>query len=145
MKIHNTNDCQLIQSDLDRLSDYYTLNNIKVNTKKCQIITFSRKRNNITYNYSISDDVIPRTSQVRDLGVILDEKFTFEAHIDHITSKAYKSLGFVIRNSQQFKSPLCLKTLYYCYVRSILECASVVWRPFYKKYIDLIESIQPKL
>lgn len=144
MKINNPSDCQLIQSDLDRLSDYYNLNNINVNTTKCQVITFSKKRKNINYKYRICNDIIPRASQVRDLGVILDEKLTFEAHINQITSKAYKSLGFVIRNSQLFKSPLCLKTLYYCYVRSILESASVIWRPFYKKYINQIEAIQRK-
>lgn len=52
------------------------------------------------------------TSQVRELGVNLDCKFTFSAHMEQIISNAYKSLGFVIRNSKTFHDLNCLKVLY---------------------------------
>lgn len=143
-KIENIGDCLLLQSDLNRLTTYYQNNKINVNTQKCQIISFTRKKHPISYEYRICNETIPRTSQVRDLGVILDSKFTFRAHIDHIISKAYKSLGFVIRNSKPFKDLQCLKMLYFSYVRSILEFANIIWRPFFKIHINNIESIQHK-
>ena len=40
----------------------------------------------------------------KDLGVILDKKLTFVPHIDNTVRKSSKMLGFVIRNTKQFKT-----------------------------------------
>lgn len=79
---------------------------------------------------------------VRDLGVWLDSKLLFSEHINHITKKAYRNLGFLIRSCKPFKNIHSLKVVYYAYCRSILEYASSVWSPQYQTYINRIEKIQ---
>lgn len=76
----------------------------------------------------------------------MDIKFTFSAHVEQIISKAYKSLRFVKRKSKPFNPTdlHCLKVLYYSYIRSVLEFAGVILRPFLKTPRDLVESIQHK-
>lgn len=85
-----------------------------------------------------------RVLEHKDLGVVFDSKFKFSSHVAYISSRANKVLGFVIRSSKDFKSITALKVLYYSYVRSILEYASVVWNPKFQYNINILEMIQKK-
>ena len=51
-------------------------------------------------------------------------------------------LGFVKRNSKEFKDFLTLKSLYCSLVRSQVEYGSVILNPCYQVHIDRIEKIQ---
>lgn len=81
---------------------------------------------------------------MRDLGVYFDSKLIMSEHIDYITHKAYKNLGFVQRITQPFTDLLCIKSIYNAYVRSILDYASSIWSPQYITYTRQIEYIQEK-
>ncbi|KAG7305587.1 hypothetical protein JYU34_009672 [Plutella xylostella] len=144
VKITSIHDCLKLQSDLDRVSEYCVQNKLYLNVKKCCIITFSRKLNIIDYTYKISDQPLLRVFEVRDLGVLLDHKLSFVNHVNNVTARAYKMLGFIFRIGHDFNNPLTLITLYNCFVRSILEYASTVWNPQYQCHIDSIERIQNK-
>ena len=56
--------------------------------------------------------------------------------------KAKKTMGFILRNSKNFKNTQTLTLLYYALVRSQLESNMLVWNPISKKYIEAIEGIQ---
>lgn len=142
--INSISDCVNMQKDLDRLSLYYIDNRIKVNIAKCVQITFSRKNIPIIFSYKLNNEIITKTNTVKDLGVILDKKLTFSEHIESITDKAYRNLGFVIRTCKPFTDVNCIKILYYAYVRSILEYLSPIWNPQYIVYDEAIERIQNK-
>lgn len=149
MKIYktivNVSDCLLLQTDLNNLVTFCESNCLNLNIKKCCVISFTRKKkNNISYNYYISNESLNRVAEVRDLGVILDSKLSFNNHIEHITSKAYRMLGFILRISKDFKRCSTMTLLFNCFVRSILEYASVIWNPQYNLYIDSIERIYLK-
>lgn len=88
--------------------------------------------------------MLNRVFEVRDLGVLLDCKLSFNSHIEHITTKAYRMLGFVFRSGRDFRYRSTLLLLYNSYVRSILEYASTVWNPQYKTSIEALEKIQRK-
>ena len=102
------------------------------------------EKNPIIYNYKINQDIVPRFSQVRDLGVILESKLSLSSHYQTIVTEALKLLGFVLRVSADFKDPFSLKTLCYSLVRPILEFASVVWCSHQITYIEKIEKNQKK-
>lgn len=141
-KITNQQDCKFLQETLNMLSEYYSSNKIIVNVPKCQQISFSRKHNPLNFQYTINGIPIEKVSVIRDLGVTLDSKLSMAEHIDVITNKAYRNLGFVIRTCKPFNDPACLKSVYYAYVRSVLEYASNIWSPNYIIYKEKIERIQ---
>lgn len=144
MKINNIQDCHNLQGDLNRLSVFYNENRININVNKCSYMTFTRKLRPVKFNYSINDSVILETKVVKDLGVLLDSKLSFTDHINNITTKAFKNLGFILRVSKPFTDVHCLKILYYTYVRSTLEYCSNIWNPHYSIHIQSIEKIQAK-
>lgn len=79
---------------------------------------------------------------MKDLGILLDSKLSFIPHYDLLCSKACRMLGFVKRNSTEFKDFLTLKSLYCSLVRSQLEYGSIIWNPNYQVHSDRIERIQ---
>jgi hypothetical protein len=54
-------------------------------------------------------------------------------------------LGFIRRLSFEFRDPYTLKSFYTSLVRSKLEYASCVWRPFYDVRVDKVEREQRRL
>ncbi|CAH2096742.1 unnamed protein product [Euphydryas editha] len=144
LKIKNLEDCNLLQSDLNSLYTFYTRNKISVNVKKCQCITFTRKRHPIKFSYKFGGNTIARVNIVRDLGVYFDDKMIFSNHNLMITQKAFKNLGFVIRVCKYFTDIDAIKTVYFAYVRSVLEYASPIWSPIYNIYNDSLERVQKK-
>ncbi|CAK1580774.1 unnamed protein product [Parnassius mnemosyne] len=142
--IHNLTDVKQVQEDLNRFSDYCKLNKLQLNISKCSHMTFTRQRSSIGFGYTLHNQTISRVNHIHDLGVIHDNKFIFDKHIEYIVNKASKALGFILRTSSCFRSLKAVKILYCSYVRSHLEYASQVWNPQYIVYISRIESIQKK-
>jgi len=53
-------------------------------------------------------------------------------------------LGFINRNTKDFKNPMCLKNLYTSLVRSNLEFGSLIWFNNYSTYSNELKNIQYK-
>lgn len=144
LRIESVEDAAAVQSNLDGLSEWCTANRLHLNIDKCRVLTFSRKSSDIIFNYTIDSNRLTRCTSFKDLGVTFDRSLKFDLHVGCITSSAMRSLGFIIRSCSGFDDIGCLKLLYFSYVRSHLEYASVVWSPFYAKYSNALESVQRK-
>lgn len=144
LAIKSQEDVSALKADLLRLENYCESNHLDLNPKKCSVISFSRKQNNISSSYSMKGQFLPQMTVVRDLGVYHDSKLIFQEHIEKIVAKASRVLGFIMRISKCFNKVKTLKILYCSYVRSQLEYASQIWNPQYNKYIDRIENIQKR-
>lgn len=144
MIVDSLDDCHHLQRLLNDFEAWCSRNCMTLSIEKCQVISFNRKRNPIHFQYTLSGTAIERVQRVRDLGVWLDEEFTFNYHFNDIVSRANKQLGFVLKVTEGFSDPLCLRSLYCALVRSILEFAAIVWCPFHASWITRIESVQRK-
>ena len=77
----------------------------------------------------------------RYLGVILDSKLSFNAHVDEITKNATKLLNLCRRNLHMCSAEV--KTMAYnSIVRPHLEYLSGCWNPHTKLNIDKVEAVQ---
>jgi hypothetical protein len=77
MTIRCVGDCQLFQRDLDRLGEWCRSNKFDLNAGKCKSISFRRNMQPIEFVYSINGTVLERVDEIKDLGVIMDEKMSF--------------------------------------------------------------------
>lgn len=100
-----------------------------------------KKRKPIGVFLNINGVLIPEVSEVKDLGIIIDKKLKFNAHIDSIVNRSAKMLGFLKRNTKEFRNPYSKTMLFNSLVRSILEYGSIIWNPSYTIHIDRIEKI----
>lgn len=143
-QISTENDCVLLQKNLDNINAWCTVNNLDLNVSKCNVMSFSRSQNLLKYNYNLTGVILNRPNYIKDLGVFFDAKMSFKIHIEKTRISAYKSLGFVLRNSKHFININTHNMIYTSFVRSRLEYASVVWNPIYNVSIDTLENIQRK-
>lgn len=86
---------------------------------------------------------LKRVSQYKYLGVILTKNLSWTNHIEYISGKALKKLGYLRRTLAQ--SPRDTKLLLYkTLIRPILEYASVVWYPYKQCDLKILDSVQRK-
>ncbi|CAG4964117.1 unnamed protein product [Parnassius apollo] len=86
-------DIEQFQCDVDRMVNWCRDNGMYLNTNKCYRMKFSRKIKSLNTSYKINGDIIKKTEEVRDLGIVFDKKLTFVPHIEHtLTTRAYRML-----------------------------------------------------
>jgi hypothetical protein len=143
-KINNINDSKLLQIDLEYINNWCKNNKMELNVKKCEFITFSKKlaQNRIETTYNLGNVSLNKIQVVRDLGVLFDSDLNFKKQVDHVISKASMMLGFIKRQSKDFKCPYVTKALYCSLVRSVIEYANIIWYPSTATDINRIESVQ---
>jgi hypothetical protein len=135
-------DCQLFQRDLDHLGEWCRSNKFDLNTGKCKSISFRRNMRPSEFVYSINGAALERVDEIKDLGVIMDEKMSFLPHIEAIISKLSRMLGFIERISRDFRDPYTHKTLYTSLVRPNFEYAACFWSPHQSVHSERLERVQ---
>lgn len=142
MRVSSIADTKLLQIDIESLQRWSDLNRLPLNLSKCETMTITRSSAPITFNYRMNGHIIERKDEMRDLGILIDSRFTFGAHIERIVTRARQSMGYIKAISKGQFDVRTLKVLYTSYVRSKLEFGSVVWDPHQAVYSRDIESVQ---
>ena len=81
------------------------------------------------------------TTLERDLVVNIDTILTFDNQLTNIVKNARKRSGLLLRTIT-YRSPIILIPLFKSMVRTPMEHAGVVWSPYKKKHINILEKIQ---
>ena len=93
------------------------------------------------YFYNLCSTSIQSISEVKDLGVIIDNKLSFSNHCSQICAKAQQRFGLIFKTFMN-REPVSLSKAYVIHVRPLLVYCTSVWNPHLHKYINLIESVQ---
>nr|AEG42077.1 putative non-LTR retrovirus reverse transcriptase [Mayetiola destructor] len=141
-EIRCSGDTWTLQKDIDCILNWCKKNYLFFNCQKCAIFTARRTRSFVNRVYTIDKFELERKNEIRDLGVLLDQRFSFASHIENVTVCARQMIGYIKRVSNNKFTIETKKKLYLAYVRSKLEFASVIWSPYQDIYKDDIESIQ---
>jgi len=141
MAITSTNDCQSLQSDLTKLEQWETRWKMQFHPDKCNVLSITRKKHPIKYNYILHNQVLQHVTSVKYLGITFNSDLTFGEHITNITNKANSTIGFLRRNLNI--GSMHMKTLaYQSLVRPRIEYACTVWDPHTKQDIQRLEMVQ---
>jgi hypothetical protein len=65
---------------------------------KCTVLTVTIKRNPIVTEYTIRGQLLAAVTSAKYQGVTITDKVNWSQHIDSITNKANRTLGFLCRN-----------------------------------------------
>jgi len=83
-------------------------------------------------------------SEEKDLGIWVDNKLKFSAHVGHTVANMAKGnqvLG-LIKRSFVYRDSDIIKRLFTAHVRPHLEYANVVCHPLFKKDMEKLERVQ---
>lgn len=129
----------LIQNDLDALSSWAANWQLQFNINKCSVIHFGNKNPEHTFN--LEGKFLQNTNNTKDLGVTVSSNLKFSTHISQIVKRAERVLAILRRTIISRDKKVFIK-LYKQLVRPHLEYASVIWNPYIKRNIKLIEKVQ---
>lgn len=84
---------ELINQDLDAISEWSRGNKIYLNEKKSEAILISKNNSRITKpGILINNKVIPYVDKINNLGLIMNNSLSWDNHISFITSRVYFAL-----------------------------------------------------
>ena len=75
---------------------------------------------------------------------MLDERLSFDSHLELVIGKAYSNLGLIFRMTSGFTDLRCLKALYCSLVRPVVEYASVVFCTNRAGWNNKLEGVQKR-
>ena len=141
--VTNHQDRTNLQQDLDNLSNWSDMWQLKFNVAKCGVMYYGNQQEKHTY--TMSEDGVQRNlgevTEEKDLGVKFDPSLMFSKHIAMISKKANMMAGIVKRTFDHMDESMFI-TLYKTMIRPHVEYANCIWHPVLKKDSDLIEKVQ---
>lgn len=137
-----------LQKQIDLASQWFAKWRLRLNASKTVAVLFDRKTHHKNQKkITVNNTPLLWSNTVKYLGVTIDRRLNFSAHIKSITSKATQIRG-KLHPIINFKSPIPPKTrlnLLKMYVLPILTYAGAAWAPYITRHNwSKIESSQTK-
>ena len=139
--INSPEDTIILQQDLDQISDWVKIWQLRLNVTKCALIRCSRSLTPIVHHYTLNNSFLKEIDQHLYLGIMLNKTLSWLSHISNIAKKASNTLNFIKRNLSDCSREVKAQA-YLTMVRPQMEFASVVWDPCYNVDVDKLEKIQ---
>ena len=140
-EIKSNYDSVRLQEDLNNLHRWEQKWLMNFNADKCFVLNMSRKRKPLKNSYHLKDSLLQTVKTTTYLGIEISNDLNWTPHINKITKKANRALGFLRRNivtsNEKVKSQA-----YTALVRPHVEYACSVWDPHSKRDINQIEAVQ---
>ena len=95
LPIKSEQDSILLQWDLDTLSQWAKVWQMRFNLSKCTVMRCTRSHYPIVVNYSLHGFTLSATSKHMYLGVMLDDHLSWSIHITNVANKATRMLNFL--------------------------------------------------
>ena len=133
---------ETLNSDLEKISRWAQQWLVTFNPAKSESILFSRKLNK-PYHPPVSMDEtqINEVTSHKHLGVIFSNDCSWHNHIEHIKTKAWNRIN-VMRKLKFKLDRRSLQTIYFSFIRPLLEYADVVWNNCAQYESNELEKIQ---
>jgi ribonucleases P/MRP protein subunit RPP40 len=149
-KIFHKADCKLdtdqLQKDLDELGEWSREWQMRFNVEKCKVMHLGGGRNGKMVYSMVSSDSKARsdlatTELEKDLGIWCSSSLKEGEHVARAAGTANRILGLIKRTFTYLDEEI-MRQLYTALVRPHLEYGNVVWHPYLKKDIEMLERVQ---
>jgi ribosomal protein L31E len=123
------------------LSEQKFLNETKNHNPPLQVKWSVPKRSTISANYTLHNHKLDVVDSSKYLGVTVNMNLRWDVHINNITTRANRALGFLKRNLRGCKTSVRARA-YEAIVRPTLEYAANIWDPYNRGQINQLEKVQ---
>jgi hypothetical protein len=131
------------QAGLDQFCKWCSDWQLTIAPAKCCAVQIRRyeKRTQNKIDFKIGGYILPVVSEIKDLGVLIDNQLDFSAHIKGVVSKAKQRIYLLFKCFNSRNMSLLLKA-YNSYILPLFDYCSTVWSPTKLCDIDLLENVQ---
>ena len=134
-----------LQSDLDHLSDWLSINRLKLNVGKTKAMLLSKDGLVIDAGLTFEGSYLETVNSFKFLGVVINSNLDFKEHYKMVNKKLLSAV-FVITKLSSFLPTSCLRHLYFAYFESNISYGLIVWFPLLNQYQrDSLCKLQKRL
>ena len=134
-----------LQSDLNSLADWLSVNSLKLNVKKTKTMLFNAEGLTPNINLMIYGESIECATEFKFLGLTLDVTLAFDQHFLNLYRKLMQA-HFIIHKLNKIFPNEVLWTLYFAYYHSNLMYCLLVWYPLlHKKHQNSLYMSQKRM
>ena len=131
-----------LNSDLSKIHQWATKWLVKFNSAKSESVIFSRKHDKPYHPpVLLNQKQVIEVSSHKHLGLVFSNDCSWHEHLDYIKTKAWSRIN--IMRKLKFKlDRRSLQTIYFSFIRPLLEYADVVWDNCTQYEVNDLEKIQ---
>lgn len=133
----------LANAELKNINLWFQLNKLTLNVTKSNFIIFSCT-NKHPEQISIGNIPLKEVTETKFLGVMIDSKMNWEAHIKHVCKKISPKIGLLHKIKHLLTPSLMLK-LYYAFIHTHLTYSVIAWGNADNKHIGKITVLQNRV
>ena len=141
-RITKVQNCQELQDDINHLFKWSVEWGMSFKIEKCFVLSINQSNKHQPFKYTMNDVTLSTVNEVKDLGIFLDTKLSWDKHIRYTTANARKLTGLIKRTVGHSAPVSVLQQLYSSIVMPQLEYATPVWKSLSKSQIQTLEQIQ---
>ena len=130
-----------VHEDLKILKDWFQANQLMLNLDKTVCMHFG---GNVKSKLSIAIGgiTLPVVTHTKFLGIWIDNKLTWQVHLDHLALKLIRNTN-LLRRGQNLLNMCTKKTIYYAHIYSHLVYGCTIWGNMLRRdQLDKLQKLQ---
>ena len=133
---------QMLNSDMEKINQWANMWLVSFNPAKSESLLFSRKINKPYHPpVTMNNQIITEVTTHKHLGLTFSNDCTWHEHLAQIKTKAWQRIN-IMRKLKFVLDRKSLQTIYFSFIRPLLEYADVVWDNCTQYEADELEKIQ---
>ena len=134
---------QAVNNELLKISNWININKLTINYKKTNYIIFTRLKYTKNFNIQMQNNKIEKVSEIKYLGVYLDEKIDWNYQIKTVEAKIARA-SYILSKIRYYVNLNTLKTLYYALVYPFINYCVTAWGGVSNSKLDSIIKLQKR-
>ncbi len=133
-----------LRLELTVVSEWFKANKLTLNVAKTKLVVFGSRHklaNAPNLNLTINNEKIEQVTEFKYWGVFLDDKLTFDKHVEYIHGKAVKKMG-IVHKARNFLDRSTSVLLYKSLVLPHLDYCDTVYSCTSAANLDKLQKIQ---
>ena len=134
---------EILEREANKVISWFNANKLIINVSKTSCMLFSNKRCVPQLNITLNNTVLEVQTETTFLGVVIDNKLSWKAHISFISSKISKSIAILRLLRYSFPKNI-LRMIYMSLVFSHINYCNLIWGSANKTNLEPLFKLQKK-
>ena len=132
-----------IETEFEKVLTWLLANRLVINLNKTHLMLFTNRKRPDEISLNVNGNSITEKVESKFLGVMVDNKLSWQSHIKHISNKISKSLSILRYLRYSFPKHI-LKTLYLTLVLPYITYCNIIWGAAFKTVLMPLFILQKK-
>ena len=132
-----------LEIESNKVVKWFNSNKLIINFSKTNCMLFSNKRDLPKLDITLNNNKLDVVNETSFLGVVIDNKLTWKAHVKHICKKISKSVA-ILRFVKYSFPKNALRLIYMSLIFSHINYCNLIWGSAYKTTLDPLFKLQKK-